>query len=113
MEDRHLRGLVACVASLTALLAACDPPSATGPASQPAPARQVRIAAAADLRYALDELVGAFRRNHPDIAVAVTYGSSGNFYTQLCNDAPFDLFLSADLAYAQKLAEQGKGMKDS
>ncbi len=67
--------------------------------------RQLRIAAAADLRFALDELVAAFRRAHPDEAVTVSYGSSGTFYAQLSSRAPFDLFLSADLQYAQKLAD--------
>jgi molybdate transport system substrate-binding protein len=69
-----------------------------------APQRTVRVAAAADLRFALDELTGAFRRAHPDLAVSISYGSSGNFYSQLLNGAPFDVFLSADVAYPRQLA---------
>jgi molybdate transport system substrate-binding protein len=69
-----------------------------------APQRTVRVAAAADLRFALDELTGAFRRAHPDLAVSISYGSSGNFYSQLSNGAPFDVFLSADVAYPRQLA---------
>jgi molybdate transport system substrate-binding protein len=73
----------------------------------------VRVAAAADLRYAFDDLATAFRTKHPDIGVQPTYGSSGNFFAQLSGDAPFDLFLSADVEYPQKLVEQGRGIKDS
>jgi molybdate transport system substrate-binding protein len=40
--------------------------------------------------------------------VAVTYGSSGNFLAQLANEAPFDIFLSADIDYADRLVNQGQ-----
>jgi molybdate transport system substrate-binding protein len=72
-----------------------------------APPAPLRIAAAADLRYALDDLVKAFRQQHADVRIEPAYGSSGMFYAQLTNRAPFDLFLSADVQYPQKLAEQG------
>ena len=52
----------------------------------------VRVAAAADLKFSLDEIVGLFRVGHPNIKLQVTYGSSGNFYAQLSNRAPFDVF---------------------
>ena len=89
-----------------AALVACDRRSG-------APGREVRVAAAADLKFALDEISAVFRRGHPDVAVTITYGSSGSFYAQLSNDAPFDLFLSADAAYPQKLVEHGKGAKET
>src|SRR5260221_12576893 len=54
----------------------------------------VRVAAAGDTKFAFDEIVEAFRRQRPDIEVRVTYGSSGNFYAQLSNRAPYDMFLS-------------------
>lgn len=70
----------------------------------PAP---LRIAAAADLRYALDDLVKAFRQRHGGVRIEPAYGSSGMFYAQLTNHAPFDLYLSADVQYPRKLSEQG------
>jgi molybdate transport system substrate-binding protein len=72
--------------------------------SPPAP---LRIAAAADLRYALDDLVKTFRQGHAEVRIEPAYGSSGMFYAQLVNHAPFDLYLSADVQYPRKLSEQG------
>src|SRR5580693_8149635 len=74
----------------------------------PAPGRrQVAVAAAADLSFALGEIVRLFQQRHPDVAVKVTYGSSGMFFSQLSNKAPFDLFLSADRSSPEKNVEQG------
>jgi molybdate transport system substrate-binding protein len=73
----------------------------------------VRVAAAADLRFAMDEIVEAFRRERPAIRVQVTYGSSGNFYAQLSNRAPFDIFFSADMDYPRRLVQEGAAIPDS
>jgi molybdate transport system substrate-binding protein len=74
------------------------------------PDHHVAVAAAADLRFALDDLRQQFERQRPDVDVEVTYGSSGTFYAQLVNGAPFDMFLSADEAYPRRLADQGLTM---
>lgn len=83
--------------------------SGSEPSASPAPERKqtLAIAAASDLKFALDELLKEFRAKHPGAQVRVTYGSSGNFLAQLSNGAPFDVFLSADVAYPRQLAEQG------
>ena len=83
------------------------------PADSPKGNGQLRIAAASDLKFALDEVRGAFERLHPGSKVTVTYGSSGSFFSQLANEAPFDLFLSADIDYARRLVEQGQGARNS
>ncbi|MBI2823507.1 MAG: molybdate ABC transporter substrate-binding protein [Planctomycetia bacterium] len=77
------------------------------------PRRTVRAAAASDLQFVLPEVLAHFEQKHPDIAVEVTFGSSGNFYAQLANKAPFDVFLSADAAYPSQLVESGLAMKGS
>jgi molybdate transport system substrate-binding protein len=69
--------------------------------------QKLSIAAAADLQFALDDVSRGFRQTHPEIDVAVTYGSSGNFYSEIRNQAPFDVFLSADSEYPRKLAQEG------
>jgi molybdate transport system substrate-binding protein len=67
----------------------------------------LRIAAAADLRFALEEVLVAYREAHPEVGVRVSYGSSGTLLSQLENEAPFDVYLSADVAYAERLAAEG------
>jgi molybdate transport system substrate-binding protein len=74
--------------------------------------QQLSIAAAADLKFALDDLVKQFEEKYPAIKINVSYGSSGNFFAQLQNGAPFDLFFSADISYPQKLVEKGLGADD-
>jgi molybdate transport system substrate-binding protein len=70
-------------------------------------AAELTVAAASDLKFALDELVLEFHAKHPATPVKVTYGSSGNFFAQLQNRAPFDLYFSADIEYPRKLAAAG------
>jgi molybdate transport system substrate-binding protein len=84
---------------------------AAGAAAAPpgAPPRSVQVAAASDLKFALDEVVNAFKRRRPDVTVTVTYGSSGLFHAQLLSRAPFDVFLSADTDYPRQLRERGLG----
>ena len=68
------------------------------------PQAKLSVAAAADLNFALEEIARQFRAAHPGVDLAIAYGSSGNFYTQIRNGAPFDVFLSADVDYARRLA---------
>jgi molybdate transport system substrate-binding protein len=67
----------------------------------------IKVAAAADLRYAMDELVKTYKTNNPKTEIEVIYGSSGNAFTQILNGAPFDIYFSADIIYPQKLKEAG------
>lgn len=65
------------------------------------------IAAAADLRYALDDIVDHYRAQHSGTHIDVIYGSSGKMTTQILNGAPFDIFFSADIAFPERLYERG------
>jgi molybdate transport system substrate-binding protein len=67
----------------------------------------IAVAAAADLKFALDDVIAEFRRGNPNVRVRVTYGSSGNFHAQLVQRAPFDLYLSADIDYPKQLIAAG------
>ena len=77
---------------------------AVAPAAAQTPAP--RIAAASDLKFALDEVIAAFARE-TGRSVVPTYGSSGNFKTQILQGAPFQLFLSADEGFVFELDEKG------
>src|SRR5258708_4258124 len=68
--------------------------------------RQIRIAAGADVKVAMGELSELFD-GRTGTKVNVTFGSSGNFFSQIQNGAPFDLFFSADVVYPKKLEAAG------
>lgn len=72
----------------------------------------IRIAAAADLKFALDEIISVFSKTHSDAQIETTYGSSGKFHTQIQQGAPYDLYFSADIAYPRQLKEQGFAASD-
>ncbi|UAW99359.1 molybdate ABC transporter substrate-binding protein [Halopseudomonas nanhaiensis] len=67
----------------------------------------VTVAAASDLRPALEQILTMWNTAHPQTPARAVYGSSGRFATQIRNGAPFDLYMSADLAYPQALHEEG------
>lgn len=64
------------------------------------------IAAASDLKFALDDIASAFTADTGH-RVRLTYGSSGLMATQIRNGAPFQLFLSADEDYVLQLHADG------
>lgn len=68
---------------------------------------RVRIAAASDLKFALDSVVSIFKQTHADARIDVTYGSSGKLSEQISHGAPFDLFFSADIDYPLNLKNKG------
>jgi molybdate transport system substrate-binding protein len=67
----------------------------------------VSVAAAANLASVADLLETAFENAYPGEKAEFTFGSSGNLVTQIVNGAPFDIFLSADMGFAEKLAKTG------
>lgn len=75
-------------------------------ASGQALAQRATIAAASDLQFALEALRTQFHLESGK-SIQVVYGSSGNFYRQIREGAPFQMFLSADETYVTQLAEAG------
>lgn len=73
----------------------------------PAQAERITVAAAADLKFALNEIVERFVEVHPADEVQVVYGSSGKFSTQIRQGAPYDLYFSADIEFPRELARSG------
>ncbi|HEX7579339.1 MAG TPA: substrate-binding domain-containing protein, partial [Thermoanaerobaculia bacterium] len=58
-------------------------------AAETRPTGEVSVAAAADLKFAMDELGRAFERASAEVKLRMTFGSSGNFFSQISNGAPF------------------------
>jgi molybdate transport system substrate-binding protein len=69
---------------------------------------ELRLALAADLRYAFETLIGDFQEEHRELKVTPIFGSSGNFATQIEQGAPFDLFFSADTSIVETLEKSHK-----
>ncbi len=97
---RRLFGLFGSSLVGGSLLASAD--LAAAQTAAPAP----RIAAASDLKFALDEVAAEFRSSTGKL-VTLVYGSSGNFKTQIIQGAPFQMFLSADEGFVFELADKG------
>jgi molybdate transport system substrate-binding protein len=64
----------------------------------------LRVAAAADLRFALKDIANRYE-HETGHKVEITFGSSGNFFSQIQNGAPFDVFFSADIEYPNRLQQ--------
>jgi molybdate transport system substrate-binding protein len=75
-------------------------------------AQGLTVAAASDLQSALPAIASQFETATGQ-PVRLTFGSSGNFFTQIQNGAPFDLFLSADIDYPRRLETSGSAERGS
>ena len=70
-------------------------------AGVPIQAEEITVAAAADLNYAMKDLAAQFQQKTGN-KVALSFGASGNIYSQIQSGAPYDLFFSADAEYPKK-----------
>jgi molybdate transport system substrate-binding protein len=104
-----------------AMLTSCG----MGSADNPNNTVTLRVGGAADLQFALAEIAPKFEgvagREEADgtglrgdgdeahrVKVETIYGSSGNLYSQIVNGAPFDVYMSADMHYVERLVREGR-----
>jgi molybdate transport system substrate-binding protein len=80
--------------------------------SQLCAAQEITVAAAADLQSAMQDVAARFEQETGKKVKAI-FGSSGNFFQQIQNGAPFDMFFSANLDYPKKLEAAGLIRKGS
>ncbi len=73
---------------------------------------EITIAAASDLNFAIKDLIAEYEKATGN-PVKLSLGSSGSFFAQIQNGAPFDLYFSADIGYPKKLDEAGLLMSGS
>ncbi|MGH2426618.1 MAG: molybdate ABC transporter substrate-binding protein [bacterium] len=84
--------LIACVGLM--------PARASGP-------HELHVAAASDLRFALEEIARLFERQQ-GVPVRLTFGSSGQLAAQIEQGAPFDVFFAANEGFVHALAGKGR-----
>jgi molybdate transport system substrate-binding protein len=92
MREKWIRIVLVLACALAAPVQAC--------------AEEITVAAAADLNFALKDLAGRFTKVS-GTQVRLSFGASGNLFSQIQNGAPFDVFFSADADYPKKLADSG------
>ena len=66
-------------------------------------AQQLNVAAAANLRFVLEEIKTEYLKLNPSSKVNITFGSSGNLVQQILNGASFDFFMAVDNQFPLKL----------
>jgi len=70
--------------------------------------QKVSVAAAANVSSVAGQLSAAFAQKYPADRAEFTFGASGALVTQIMNGAPFQVFLSADTSFPQKLVDAGQ-----
>lgn len=70
-------------------------------------AASIKVAAAANLRFVLEEIKKQYEKVTPGASVEITFGSSGTLTQQIIQGAPFDLFFAADVDFPKKVSDAG------
>ncbi|MBI4568557.1 MAG: molybdate ABC transporter substrate-binding protein [Planctomycetes bacterium] len=84
--------------------AGCFASAPGGPTGAPGARVVLRVAAAASVGPALEDLARAFEKDRPETEVRVTAGATGNLAAQAREGAPFDMFFAADTESVDLLA---------
>lgn len=66
-------------------------------------AEKINLAVAANVSYAIDDLIKEFNKIYPNTKIQVTLGSSGKLTAQISNGAPYDIFMSANMKFPEAL----------
>jgi molybdate transport system substrate-binding protein len=85
---------------LLGTFSACKPST---PSTAIADDKILTIAAASDMRFAMEPLRARFLEEHPDVDLRITFGSSGQLCSQILAGAKFDMFLSADMSFPERI----------
>jgi molybdate transport system substrate-binding protein len=70
-------------------------------------AQKVRVAAAGNLRFIMDDIKELYAKQNPKAQIEVTLGASGALLTQIVNGARFDFYMAADKTFPDKLKAAG------
>lgn len=75
-------------------------------------AAEVQVAVAANFSAAMQKIAQAFEQDSGH-QVRLAFGSTGKFYAQIRNGAPFQLLLAADDTTPERLVAEGLGLAES
>lgn len=78
-----------------------------------AEAPSLTLAVASNMSACIERLDAEFIKQHPGVEIKVATGASGNFFAQISNGAPFEVFISADMDYPRKLVAAGLAEADT
>ena len=67
---------------------------------------EITIAVAANVSYAIEPLMKIFNKTNPETKVNVILGSSGKLFAQISHGAPYNLYMSANMKYPNRLYEE-------
>jgi len=73
-------------------------------------AKSINVAVAANVSYAINELVSEFNKKNPQTEVKITLGGSGKLAAQINNGAPYDILMSANMKYPEAIYNNGLGV---
>ena len=73
-------------------------------------AKSINVAVAANVSYAINELVSEFNKKNPQTKVKITLGGSGKLAAQINNGAPYDILMSANMKYPEAIYNNGLGV---
>ncbi|MBL8385790.1 MAG: molybdate ABC transporter substrate-binding protein [Burkholderiales bacterium] len=83
----------------------------TATSGSAATAEPATVAAASDLKFAVEAIAARFERETGN-RLRLVFGSSGNFHAQILQGAPFHVFMSADEEFVLRLARAGRTVDD-
>jgi molybdate transport system substrate-binding protein len=63
----------------------------------------INVAVAANVSYAIDELIAKFNQSYPDTKVQVNLSSTGKLTAQIRNGAPYGILMGANMKYPEAL----------
>jgi molybdate transport system substrate-binding protein len=74
-------------------------------------ANTINVALSSNAIYVFEKLVIEFNKNHPKIKINTSISSSGKLTAQIMSNAPYDMFLSANMKYAQYIYEHNLSLQ--
>ena len=73
-------------------------------------AKTIRVAVAANVSYAINDLKKEFNTLYPNIKVQIILGGTGKLFAQIQHNAPYDILMAANMMYPEKLYKDGQAI---